>query len=284
MSIKYRPLDDSRDEIRLLDLLPSVDRESHLRCRVRHVSIKDAQYQALSYAWGDSTEREEIDVEYGPRDPSNNQMDEVFHTTVGASLASALHHLRDKNLVFTLWADAICIDQKNNDEKSVQVQLMAKIYQTASQVIVWLGSACEGSDAAMDALAEVGREAEGFYFEPLVAGMFRKMSDPRTWETENPVDDKGVTMKSFLEKISRQSSDTGKGVIPLIELEALTKRPWWRRVWVLQELFLGSTVTFACGHRRLLDTHFGLALASFFGFYHISMLKSPVRNSEMPEY
>jgi hypothetical protein len=282
MSIVYRPLDNSRDEIRLLDLLPSPEHESQLRCRIRHTTIKDAPYQALSYVWGDPANRGDIEIEYEPSGQfSNTQATDVFRTTVGANLASALRHLRDKELKLTLWADAICIDQDNNDEKSVQVQLMAKIYRTASQVIVWLGPAGEGSDAAIDALAEIGKEAESFYFHGTV---FSKLSDSSIWEVDDPLDDRGVSMKSFLDKISGRSSELGQGVFPLVELEALTKRPWWSRVWVLQEMLLASTVTFACGHSRLPDSQFRLAIMAYFGFYHVSAQKDPLRNRNMPEY
>jgi hypothetical protein len=49
MSIIYRPLEGAREEIRLIELLPSFDENSHLRCRIRHASVKEAEYKALSY-------------------------------------------------------------------------------------------------------------------------------------------------------------------------------------------------------------------------------------------
>ena len=233
--------------------------------------------------WGDPTDRGAIEIEYEPSGQfSNNGTNRRLpHHSRSGNLASALRHLRDKELALTLWADAICIDQDNNDEKSVEVQLMAKIYKTASQVIVWLGPAGEGSDAAIDALAEIGKEAEGFQFDGTV---FSKLSDSSIWEVDDPLDDRGVSMKSFLDKISGRSSESGQGVFPLVELEALTKRPWWSRVWVLQEMLLASTVTFACGHSRLPDTQFRLAIMAYFGFYHVSVQKDPLRNRNMPEY
>jgi hypothetical protein len=38
-----------------------------------------------------------------------------------------------------LWADQICIDQSNLDERSQQVLLMKKIYENALTVFVYLG-------------------------------------------------------------------------------------------------------------------------------------------------
>ncbi|PMD53878.1 HET-domain-containing protein, partial [Hyaloscypha bicolor E] len=39
----------------------------------------------------------------------------------------------------SLWADAVCINQRDNKEKGHQVALMAKIYSNANCVLVWLG-------------------------------------------------------------------------------------------------------------------------------------------------
>ncbi|KAH0433867.1 heterokaryon incompatibility protein [Colletotrichum camelliae] len=41
---------------------------------------------------------------------------------------------------FNFWIDAICIDQKNDNEKADQVQLMGEIYKSASSVVAWLGN------------------------------------------------------------------------------------------------------------------------------------------------
>lgn len=43
-----------------------------------------------------------------------------------------------------LWADAICINQDDVQEKGHQVNMMGKIYTKAIGVIVWLGQDYEG--------------------------------------------------------------------------------------------------------------------------------------------
>ncbi|KAL7813526.1 heterokaryon incompatibility protein domain-containing protein [Trichoderma aethiopicum] len=48
-----------------------------------------------------------------------------------------------------LWIDAICINQKDDAEKSVQVQLMFEVYANAERVNIWLG---QGTDATALAL------------------------------------------------------------------------------------------------------------------------------------
>lgn len=49
-----------------------------------------------------------------------------------------------------LWADAICIDQIDNDEKSHQVQQMRRVYEMAESTLVWLGPAADNSDILID--------------------------------------------------------------------------------------------------------------------------------------
>lgn len=43
-----------------------------------------------------------------------------------------------------IWADSICIDQKNLDERVEQVKLMGRIYDGAHSVIFWLGDDVAG--------------------------------------------------------------------------------------------------------------------------------------------
>jgi hypothetical protein len=63
-----------------------------------------------------------------------------------ASLFSALHDLREDTRSFLLWADGICINQGDNEEKAVQVQLMGRIFEGATNTIVYLGPASAKSN------------------------------------------------------------------------------------------------------------------------------------------
>jgi hypothetical protein len=69
---------------------------------------------------------------------------------VTKNLHAALFRLRDRSLERILWIDALCIDQKNVEEKGQQVQLMAKIYSKAARVLVWLGETEDNSDIALE--------------------------------------------------------------------------------------------------------------------------------------
>jgi hypothetical protein len=48
------------------------------------------------------------------------------------------------------WVDAICINQRNSEERTQQVRLMAKIYSKAHRVIVWLGEEAVDTKGALE--------------------------------------------------------------------------------------------------------------------------------------
>ncbi|KAK3346456.1 heterokaryon incompatibility protein-domain-containing protein [Lasiosphaeria hispida] len=126
-SSDFPPLSNFNTSIRLLDVQPAGERwpiETHLRT----VQLEDRPlYESLSYAWGSNKTTHSISVG-GKRFP------------VTESLWKALHNIRDATEPKTLWVDAICIDQRSDDEKSRQVPVMHLIYQQATRVLVSLGT------------------------------------------------------------------------------------------------------------------------------------------------
>ena len=72
------------------------------------------------------------------------------------NLYDALSHLRLPSASRLIWADAICINQSDLEERSMQVQLMREIYSRASRVVVWLGpDGGEGTATAISALSAI---------------------------------------------------------------------------------------------------------------------------------
>ena len=62
---------------------------------------------------------------------------------VTLNLHTAFQYLRMQDKPRVMWADAVCINQRDPDERSSQVSLMADIYRPAVEVQVWL---CEEDD------------------------------------------------------------------------------------------------------------------------------------------
>lgn len=129
MVLTYQPLRKEDREIRILWLERAPDRSFPLRCKLEHAPLSDASYSAISYLWGQQDDnRAHVEVEYSTKDQTTGEIHtQPFSTTIGENLALAFTHLRKDDEDLRLWADAICINQENDIEKSWQVQLMGDI-------------------------------------------------------------------------------------------------------------------------------------------------------------
>jgi hypothetical protein len=121
----YNPL--PRGTIRLLRLLAGRNGED-IRCELVVTSLETKpRYEAVSYAWGYSPNRLKIYLNGRP-------------FWIGHNLFQCLRNIRYNNQDRVLWIDALCIDQADMAEKSVQIEIMAEIYQSASSTLIWLGN------------------------------------------------------------------------------------------------------------------------------------------------
>ena len=152
---KHDPLEHPW-QIRVLEMLPG-EGSNPIHCKVRLIPGGDARdidpnydeaedkkkipYHALSYTWGKAIESHIIWLE-----------DKPF--PIRANLYEFLKQCRPKEDSFFLWIDAICINQKDKDEKTLQVRRMRDIYKCAGQVLVCLGEA-PGIGAAMQLVYEL---------------------------------------------------------------------------------------------------------------------------------
>jgi hypothetical protein len=78
-----------------------------------------------------------------------------------------MFHLRDRDNIRTLWADALCINQQDRVEKALQVSMMARIYTQCKQCLLWLGCCEDGLEftladvrAAFDMLQALAEYAD----------------------------------------------------------------------------------------------------------------------------
>ncbi|ETS80637.1 hypothetical protein PFICI_08166 [Pestalotiopsis fici W106-1] len=122
--------------IRLLHLYPG-NPGTPLIAKLEIVSLdQDPSYQALSYVWGSST----LDCSLGIT--TESQGIKTVHITT--SLSNALNDLRqppeNNQHPRILWIDAVCINQKDINEKNTQIPLMRSIYQEAETVVAYLCS------------------------------------------------------------------------------------------------------------------------------------------------
>ncbi|KAK3338111.1 heterokaryon incompatibility protein-domain-containing protein [Neurospora tetraspora] len=209
----------SRGRIRLLQLLPHENDDAAIHCQLFCTALDSKgtrPYEALSYVWGSEDK---------PCSISINGCD----LAVGGNLYAALLHLRDHSIQRTIWIDAICINQGDNEEKGHQVQSMAEIYAKASRVIVWLGKEAAGSDQALE---EIRIAAE---------------LSTRQLVTE-------LSTRQLVTDLSTRPLDNKAGILTLLE------RPWFQRIWVLQEVAAARHILIKCGSAEVDGSAFCLGL------------------------
>lgn len=141
----YEPLPPPGPEsayIRVLDLSrQSKDRSEPLSGTLRVVDLRQSpKFAALSYVWG----------AYSSEPNTILCGDHEFPITKNCD--DALRSLRALYGPITIWVDAICINQKDEEEKTNQIQLMQEIYTWAHTVYAWLGNGNEQTDRAMRCL------------------------------------------------------------------------------------------------------------------------------------
>ncbi|KAM3065331.1 hypothetical protein ACMFMF_011268 [Clarireedia jacksonii] len=137
----------SPDHIRLLKLQPD-NENADIKCELIATELRLAQaYEALSYTWGEPLNYQAIHVTV----PGSLESKEF---SVTPNCYSALSRLRYKDRRRIIWIDALCINQSDIIERNHQVTLMSKIYSQATNVVIFLGHATQGSDLAIDFIVE----------------------------------------------------------------------------------------------------------------------------------
>lgn len=219
---------------------------------MQHTDTGDYLYEALSYIWGSPYKNYSIRLDKC-----------VFHVT--KNLYAALSRLRNRDFERIIWIDAICINQDDLEEREHQIRYMAKIYSMAKSVIVWFGESAEGSDLAFEA---IGRAAQTRLSKPLLTrelcndvlrevSLAAKKSPPKLKDTgyfrNDVLKAMGIAAKKSPAKPSL-NTELRNNVLRLIE------RPWFRRVWVLQEVAAARHILIMCGAVQLDGYTFCLGL------------------------
>ena len=189
--------------IRVLKLQPG-KAEDDIECSLEIIDIGTSEdsYEAISYVWGNANDT--IDVQCNG-----------LQVPITASLANALRHFRHPSGPRLLWADALCINQKDDQEKGHQVKRMGEVYANAKRVLVWLG--CDVNNVAADTFALIC-EANAYFGDSLVkAG--EKAYRMELFEKPYPIS---------------MDPDTWSGVVELF------KFPWFKRVWTVQEVAVAA--------------------------------------------
>lgn len=261
--LSYIPLDERQEEIRLINILQRTSDSDFVRCNVVTVSLKSyrSEHEDFLTAFS-STQRSKQDIRTAwtdsssppstqstcPQSPMTQHIpcessyrytwgdyaalsyvwgdtvlthriivnDQIMH--VGPNLEIALRALStssDFENGFKLWVDAICINQADLVERASQVSKMRDIYGNAWSVVAWLGE-------------EGNRSDDAIWLIDTLSSM-----QPRHGE-------------ELAMRLERDPELLGVGC--WMALQDLMLRPYWFRLWIIQELVLGSSsLVLRCG-------------------------------------
>ncbi|KAH8887180.1 ankyrin [Thozetella sp. PMI_491] len=127
-----------------------------------------------------------------------------------------------------LWIDALCIDQKNPKEQGHQVGQMRYVYKYAEHVIIWLGWSTAETSLLMDMMNKLDKRA--------VRHKTRGSNLVHLWTEQ---------WKTLLDDMG--GHDTCSYRLRCAGLRDLLQRPWFSRIWVIQEIASARTAIVTCG-------------------------------------
>lgn len=124
---QYEAFND-KESIRVLTLLPSKSLPAEIHIKLSIIGLTDnPEFEALSYTWGTIN---------GDASLCSTIICDGSQIKVTRNCEDALRRLRREDGERVLWVDAICIDQKNDEEKAHQVAFMGSIYQQDRKSVV----------------------------------------------------------------------------------------------------------------------------------------------------
>jgi hypothetical protein len=204
--------------------------QDRIVCRLQLCNIRQGppEYEALSYVWGTSKERVDIIC--------NGQAIKITR-----NLGEALQRVRLGDRPRLIWADALCINQRNIEERGHQVRLMSLIYRNASKVLIWAGR--DENRRALSAFSLIRQIVNGR----------GSHADTLDSTNSNLCGCKAVTPNDQGEELPSTAYSGWES------LKAFYKVPWLRRLWVLQEVVLASSAVVMWGDAEISWELVGLA-------------------------
>ncbi|KAH6659958.1 heterokaryon incompatibility protein-domain-containing protein [Truncatella angustata] len=223
----YEPLAKQQRQIRLLFLRAtnSEQEDEPITSLLVPLSLDEVKtrYAALSHVWGLPDSSQSIIVN-GRLFPVSTNLLEFLKS----------HRRRCRNTsevrMLPLWIDSICVNQMDIAERNSQAMLMKPIYQNAGMVVSWLGTSFPLSDWVFEVMKQ-----------------FKEQIDM----TRNPKTSK-VIDASWLRLFPQACKEDSPASGPLRNvvwdsIRELCAHPYWKRIWIVQEIVLASTVMLCCG-------------------------------------
>ncbi|KAK4960122.1 hypothetical protein LTR10_003013 [Elasticomyces elasticus] len=204
---------------RLLVLAPG-DRDAGLQCHLVQAQMGSVPYEALSYCWGPASEGRAVTYNGKTLGITDN-------------LHAALLQLRQTDVERTLWIDALSINQQDDREKTQMVLRMRDIYASARGVIIWLGPDDESSQQAELAFTLLSRLATTYI-------SYNKDERYRGWLIQEYQTKRASWWPEFRAEVHVATEALKISSESWAALGSLLWRPWFYRIWVVQEAVMAG--------------------------------------------
>ncbi|KAI0454372.1 heterokaryon incompatibility protein-domain-containing protein [Xylaria acuta] len=210
---KYKKLDLKGSGFRLVRLQKGDGKV--IECELIYTTLDDnvIPYEAVSYTWGTLERQEHIHIS-----------GDILPVT--SNLWHILHDLRSPNVDRYLWVDAICINQDDNLERGHQVQQMRRIYRSADRGIFYLSPHTVITQVIMESLTVLQKQVTGS----------RWAANDGRWVT---------AWQEVYTRLRRKYDDLESRQTE--GLAYLLLSPFFRRVWILQEVASVRRASVFCG-------------------------------------
>lgn len=228
------------DQIRILVLAAGEQQDALVGILEVH-SVSDPylpEFKAISYRWEGHSEL--LYLPFG-------------YVGIKKNLHDGLRSFRHRTEPVRLWADSICINQANHEERSMQVAMMGRIYGHAHEVLVWLGNATTRDTLAfwtLEFLTDFAKQHQVEYTDEAYIQLLEQLETAwntrlRTFFFRRVMHKPGSICCSCCQELVvwREHSLTEA----LSALTSIWERSWFERFWVIQEVALARRAVFFCG-------------------------------------
>ncbi|KAM5366841.1 hypothetical protein ACJZ2D_010293 [Fusarium nematophilum] len=191
------------------------------------LSRVSGQYSAVSYCAGSPKETAKILVNGVPFNAFAN-LEHALECVISC------HVSKNPDQELLIWVDQICVNQRDHQERALQVGMMRDIYRRSKETYICLSSA--GTPATSRAMSEVANpkaQRSPSFVPQAAAPRFQNPLEPVFWEV--------LQDKACLERWIEAS-------------KSVFACPWWSRAWVFQEFIVSPLAGSAATEQRELAT------------------------------
>lgn len=213
---EYRPLEDPASQIRLLEIFPEGNGGN-----------EPLEWKLSTFKFDQAPPYHAISYTWGPEQPTEDIPLDTEWKCVRKNCADVLRLIARFRMCRYYWPDALCINQTDTQKKSGQVALMGDIFRKAEHVLICLGEQDDDGEYALQVISRqtyTSVKPRMFIFDSAVFGR------------------DGISLDVDVGRFGHS-------------LSLLSQRPYFKRVWVVQELFFAREASICCGSTKIPAHH-----------------------------